>query len=136
MNSSLELSVVSSHRLVAANSDRDGEVGGHNIGLHSGGDGLVGDLMGGWDHGRDMGVWETSIGEAGIGVASIGIGESHRGNNISIPLAIVIAMSISISMAIQPIAISMSISKAISMSISSIEKVGVSFSLSTPLSIE
>merc|ERR1711962_992663 len=69
MDSSLQLSIVSSNRLVASNSNRDWEVGGNNIGLNSGGDGLVGHLLGGWDHSRDMGIGEASIRETSIGVA-------------------------------------------------------------------
>merc|ERR1711872_250895 len=66
MDSTLQLSIVSSNGLVASNSNRDREVSGHNIGLNGGGDGLVGHLLGGWHHSRDMGIIEPSIGKACI----------------------------------------------------------------------
>merc|ERR1712110_1348821 len=46
MDGSLQVTVVPSNGLVASDSHRDWEVGSNNIGLNSGGDGLVGDLMG------------------------------------------------------------------------------------------
>merc|ERR1712080_101311 len=128
MDSSLQFSVVSSDRLVASNSHWDGEVGGHNIGLNSGGVGLVGDFLGGWNNG--MGIGDTSI---GMWVSAI----DHRSHNssISIPLTIVVAIQ---TMAIQTISISMAIiSMAISKTISTIQQVGVSISISIsrPLAI-
>merc|ERR1711872_1033468 len=76
MDSPLQLSIVSSNGLVASNSYRDWEVGGHNIGLNGGGDGLVGHLLGGWHHSRDMGIIEPSIGKACIWKTSIGVAKA------------------------------------------------------------
>merc|ERR1711974_476722 len=50
MDGSLELTVVTGEGLVASNSDWDSSVGSNNVGLNSGGDSLVGDLMGGRHH--------------------------------------------------------------------------------------
>jgi len=126
MDSSLQLSIVSSNRLVASNSNRDWEVGGNNIGLNSRGDGLVGHLLGGWDHSRDMGIGEASIRETSIGVARVPK-SSNKNLSISIPLAIImVSMSISISKTVQTIAISQT-------RISTIQNIGISLSLSLPL---
>merc|ERR1711872_116356 len=95
MDSALQLSIVSSNRLVASNSNRDWQVGGNNVGLNGRGDGLVGHLLGGWDHGRDMGIGEASIRETSIGVAMVAK-SSNENLSISIPLAIImVSMSIS-----------------------------------------
>merc|ERR1719180_261046 len=45
MDGSLQLTVVTGNGLVASNSHWDWEVGGNNVGLNGGGDGLVGDPM-------------------------------------------------------------------------------------------
>ena len=45
MDGSIQVSVASSDSLVA--SDSDGGAGGDNVGLYGGGDGLIGDLVGG-----------------------------------------------------------------------------------------
>merc|ERR1719228_1958751 len=122
MDSTLQLSIVSSNRLVASNSNRDWEVGGNNIGLNGGGDGLVGHLLGGWDHSRDMGIGEASIRETSIGVAMVPK-SSNKNLSISIPLAIImVSMSISISKTGQTIAISQT-------RISTIQNIGISLSL-------
>merc|ERR1719266_2218602 len=55
MDGSLQVTVVSSDGLVASDSDGDGQVGGLNISLNGGGVGLVGDLVGGGDHGVGQG---------------------------------------------------------------------------------
>merc|ERR1712183_1223527 len=47
MDGSLQVTVVTGNSLVASDSDWDSSVGSNNVGLNSGGDGLVGDLMGG-----------------------------------------------------------------------------------------
>merc|ERR1712032_1749083 len=52
MNGSLKVTVVTGDGLVASNGDWDSSVGRNNIGLNSGGDPMVGDLMCG---GHDMG---------------------------------------------------------------------------------
>merc|ERR1719458_2299885 len=76
MDGSLQVTVVPSNGLVASDSHRDWEVGSNNIGLNSGGDGLVGDLMGGGHHMGDSvgvaevaetgGVGETAIDKGGV----------------------------------------------------------------------
>merc|ERR1711962_969341 len=80
MDSALQLSIVSSNGLVASNSNRDWEVSGHNVGLNGGGDGLVGPLLGCWDHSRDMGIWAPSIGKACIWKTSIGVAKASDQN--------------------------------------------------------
>ena len=76
MDGSLQLTVVTGNGLVASDSHWDWEVGCNNIGLNSGGDGLVGDLMGGGHHMGDSvgvakvaktgGVRETAIDKGGV----------------------------------------------------------------------
>jgi len=79
MDGSLQLTVVTGDGLVASDSHWDWEVGGNNVGLNSGGDGLVGDLMGGGHHMGDSigvakvakvaktgGVGETAIDKGGV----------------------------------------------------------------------
>merc|ERR1719266_3305142 len=46
VDGSLQLTVVTGNGLVASNSNGDSSVGGNNVGLHSGGDGLVGEGLG------------------------------------------------------------------------------------------
>merc|ERR1740123_555530 len=68
MNSSLQVTVVTGNGLVASDSDWDSSVGSNNVGLNGGGDGLVGNLMGGGHHmGAGVGVAEV----AGVGVAEV-----------------------------------------------------------------
>merc|ERR1711974_517162 len=74
VDGSLQLTVVTGNGLVASNSN-----GGSSVGLHSGGDGLVGDGLGGGDNGG--GVRE------GIGVSDNG--GNNSGISISTPLAVV-----------------------------------------------
>ena len=69
MDSSLQITIVAGNSLVASDSNWDSSIGGNNVGLNSGGDGLVGDLMGGRHHmGDSVGV--AKVAETGIGVAS------------------------------------------------------------------
>merc|ERR1740123_1388889 len=99
MDSSLQVTVVTGDSLVASDSDWDSSVGCNNVGLNGGGDGLVGDLMGGGHHmGGGVGVAEVaSIGVAEV--ASIGVASSERiagvhngssGSLLSLPLAVVV----------------------------------------------
>merc|ERR1719350_2546859 len=50
MDSSLQITIVAGNSLVTSDSNWDSSIGGNNVGLNSGGDGLVGDLMGGRHH--------------------------------------------------------------------------------------
>merc|ERR1711936_587999 len=87
MDGSLQVTVVTGNCLVASDSDWDSSVGSNNVGLNSGGDGLVGDLMGGGHH---MG---TSIGVA----SSERIAGVHNGSSsslLSLPLAVVVTSTI------------------------------------------
>merc|ERR1719494_475047 len=69
MDGSLQITIVAGNSLVTSDSNWDSSIGGNNVGLNSGGDGLVGDLMGGRDHmGDSVGV--AKVAETGIGVAS------------------------------------------------------------------
>merc|ERR1719431_2425757 len=94
MDGSLQLTVVSSDGLVASDSDGDGGVGGNNVGLNSGGVGLVGDLVGGGDSG--VGQGEAGVAEVAktVSVTGKGVGSGdNRGGNLlsSLPLAVVVA---------------------------------------------
>merc|ERR1719507_2458329 len=93
MDGSLQVTVVPSNGLVASDSDWDSSVGNNNVGLNSGGDGLVGDLMGGGHHmGDSVGVAEVA--ETGIGVASseriAGVHNRSSSSLLSLPLAVVV----------------------------------------------
>merc|ERR1719285_12014 len=94
MDSSLQITIVAGNSLVASNSNWDSSIGGNNVGLNSGGDGLVGDLMSGRHHlGDSVGVAkvaETSIGVASSeGVASVDNRSRHGGLLLlSLPLAV------------------------------------------------
>merc|ERR1711868_100668 len=117
VDSSLQVTVVTGNGLVASDSDGDSSVGGNNVGLDGGGVSLVGDGLGGGDHGRG------SVGKS-IGVAD------NRGNNsgvgISRPLAVVSV----------PVGVAVAVSVAESMSVvSSVQQVGVSISLGLGLGI-
>jgi len=69
MDSSLQITIVAGNSLVTSDSNWDSSIGGNNVGLNSGGDGLVGDLMSGRHHmGDSVGV--AKVAETGIGVAS------------------------------------------------------------------
>merc|ERR1711989_263804 len=92
MDSSLQLTVVTGNSLVASNSNGDSGVGGNNIGLHGGGDGLVGDGLGGRDNSRG------SIGVGSVGVANNGSNDS--GLSLSTPLSVVAVVAVWVSVAV------------------------------------
>merc|ERR1711868_363130 len=118
MDSSLQVTVVTSNGLVASNGNRYGGIGSNNVGLHSGGDGLVGDGLGGRDNGRG------SIGEGSIGVADDG--GNNSGLSLSLPLAIV---SIGVG-----VAVSITIAESMSV-VSTVQEVRVSLSLGLSLGL-
>merc|ERR1719382_1356153 len=81
MDGSLQVTVVTGDSLVASDSNWDSSVGSNNVGLNSGGDGLVGDLMCGRHHMGDS-----------IGVASseriAGVYNGSSSSLLSLPLAV------------------------------------------------
>merc|ERR1719318_718380 len=92
MDGSLQVTVVSSDGLVASDSDGDGGVGGNNVGLNSGGVGLVGDLVGGGHHGVGQGEAIAEVAKT-VSVTGEGVGSGdNRGGNLlsSLPLAVVV----------------------------------------------
>jgi len=92
MDGSLQVTIVSSNGLVASDSDGDGGVGGNNVGLNSGGVGLVGDLVGGGDNGVGQGEAVAKVAKT-VSVTGEGVGSGdNRGGNLlsSLPLAVVV----------------------------------------------
>merc|ERR1711936_96172 len=91
MDGSLQVTVVTGDSLVASDSNWDSSVGSNNVGLNSGGDGLVGDLMCGRHHMGD-GVGIAEVAKTSIGVASseriAGVYNGSSSSLLSLPLAV------------------------------------------------
>jgi len=97
VDGSLQVTVVTGDGLVPSNGDWDSSVGSNNVGLNGGGDGLVGDLMGGGDHMGDS-VRVAKVAKTGVGVASSEriAGVDNRGSSslLGLPLAVVVTIAV------------------------------------------
>merc|ERR1719422_610237 len=136
VDSSLQVTVVTGNGLVASDSDGDSSVGGNNVSLDGGGVGLVGDGLGGGDHGR--GSVGKSVGVADNRGNNSGVGISRPLAVVSVPVGVAVAVSVaemSVVSSVQQVGISISlglglgISGPLSVVVASIEKVRVSLSL-------
>ena len=94
MDGALQVTVVTSNSLVSSHSDGDSSVGCNNVGLNSGSDSLVGDLMG-RRHDMGDGIRVAKVAKTSVGVASseriAGIHNRSRGSCLlSLSLAVVV----------------------------------------------